>query len=203
MILSLVYLSTDTNLEYLYNVQIWNTTLIFQLDVIKDRPSRFYLNLLAKNFQEWYMDAFFVESKWPESLAEWLDILSARTIQNLKELWWLLHRTSLEAVLLNVLFWPPFLALVALRWVSSLRNFIAAYILMAFIMFASLSVLYVWDSFTGVRLLLMLFPLEVIVVACAFDYWCRILSAACCDTLCTCTPGITLIAHKSGVCKTC
>ena len=28
MILSLVYLSTDTNLEYLYDAQIWNTTPI-------------------------------------------------------------------------------------------------------------------------------------------------------------------------------
>jgi len=147
--------------------------LIFQLDWIKDRPSRFYLNLLAKNFQEWYMDAFTVELKRPKSLAGWLDILSARTILNLKELWWSLHRPFLEAVLLNVLLWPPFFALVALKWLPSLRNFIAAYILMALVMFAFLSLFYVWDEFIGVRLLLMLFPLEAIVVACAFDYWCR------------------------------
>jgi hypothetical protein len=137
---------------------------VLQIPPIRERPSLFLHNLLGATFEEKYLDAFFsVNHGLPRSVEQWYDLINARSLLQIKQLWWELNKGNLA---LHLAFWTPILAVAALPWLPRFRNLAAAYILMVLALFVFLTVLYEWIGFTGARLTLMLFPFSAIIFSC-------------------------------------
>jgi 4-amino-4-deoxy-L-arabinose transferase-like glycosyltransferase len=145
----------------------------FQLSWMTDRPSLLLQNLSANTFAEKYSDAF-ADITLPGSIAEWIHELELRGRENTEILWNLLTEWPLwlESAVLHSLLWLPVAALGFWKLLRPIRVHVVSCLLMWLTLIAFLTMVYRWDGFSGVRLLLILVPLEAIIVAFAMERLC-------------------------------